>query len=142
MAELIALSETHLLVLERGFVAGQGNTIRIFQVSLQDAPEVSAVASLATLDAATHDAALASKTLMVDVGDCPPSGAVNLPDDPANPLLENFEAMTLGPKIGGGWRSLVLLSDDNLAANQTTRVVALAVRQSMVDADGMSEPAQ
>lgn len=142
VAELIALSETHLLVLERGFVAGQGNTIRIFQVSLEEAPEVSAVASLATLDAATHDAALASKTLMVDVAGCPASGTTNPPDDPANPLLENFEAMTLGPKIGGGWRSLILLSDDNLAANQTTRVVALAVRQSMVDEDGLSEPAQ
>ena len=141
VAELVALSETDLLVLERGFVAGQGNTIRIFHVSLVSAPEVSAVASLATADADTHASALAAKTLMVDVANCPASGTTNPPDDPANPLLENFEAMTLGPQLDAGWQALILMSDDNLAANQTTRVVALAVRQSMlVGQDDLTEP--
>ena len=37
VAEIIALSETELLVLERGFVGGVGNTVRIFRVSLKGA---------------------------------------------------------------------------------------------------------
>ena len=142
LAELIALSETDLLVLERGFVAGQGNTIRVFHISLRIAPEVSEVANLAGLDAEAHAAALAAKSLLVDVGDCPPSGATNPPDDPANPLLENFEAMALGPRLADGWRSLILLSDDNLSASQATRMVALAVRESLlVGQDGLEQPA-
>ena len=141
LAELIALSETDLLVLERGFVAGQGNTIRIFHVSLRAAPEVSGAAALAALDGAAHGAALEAKTLLVDVAQCPSSGATNPPDDPANPLLENFEAMTLGPRLPDGWRSLILLSDDNLSAGQTTRVLALAVRESMlVGQDAVDQP--
>jgi hypothetical protein len=93
---MIALSETDLLVLERGFVSGLGNTIRIFHVPLRVTPEVSGVTSLAALGADEHSAALAAKTLLVDVANCPSSGATNPPGDPANPLLENFEAMTLG----------------------------------------------
>ena len=35
VVDLIAVSETTLLVLERGFVDGQGNTVRLFRVSLE-----------------------------------------------------------------------------------------------------------
>jgi hypothetical protein len=36
--------------------------------------------------------------------------------------------MTLGPHLPGGRRALILLSDDNGAINQKTRVVVLSVR--------------
>jgi hypothetical protein len=39
--EMIALSEDDLLVLERGFVSGSGNTVRILRVSVEDAADVS-----------------------------------------------------------------------------------------------------
>jgi hypothetical protein len=47
VVEIAALSEKELLVLERGFVAGKGNTVRIFRVSLKGAEDVSDEPSLA-----------------------------------------------------------------------------------------------
>ena len=123
VAEMVAVSENHLLVLERGFVAGQGNTIRIFSVNLHDAEDVSSAPSLA-------DPALTplEKTLVVDLATCPDEGATVPPGaTQPNALLDNFEAMALGPELGSGYRSLVLMSDDNSGNNQTTRIVVLAL---------------
>jgi hypothetical protein len=123
VAEVLALSETEVLVLERGFVANQGNTIRIFHASLKHAQDVSGVASLATTGIAP-----VSKTLLVDLATCPDGGATIPPGaTQANALMDNFEAMTLGPRLPGDRRALVLMSDDNGSAIQTTRIVALAV---------------
>ena len=47
VAEIVALSENELLVLERGFVAGEGNTVRVFRVFLDGAEDVSDEPSLA-----------------------------------------------------------------------------------------------
>ena len=126
VAEIIALSETDILVLERGFVDGQGNTIRIFQVSLNHAADVSEAPSLAAPGLQP-----VSKTLLVDVSTCP-SGGATIPPGATQPnaLLDNFEAMTLGPKLPGGRRALILMSDDNGNAVQTTRLVVLAVPES------------
>jgi hypothetical protein len=123
VAELTALSETELLVLERGFVSGSGNTVRIFRVSLEGAEDVS---DEPTLSGAGLDPL--EKKLLVDLVTCP-SGGATLPPGATqpNPLLDNFEAMTLGPRLPGGRRSLILLSDDNSATNQKTRIVALAI---------------
>jgi hypothetical protein len=123
VAEIIALSETDVLVLERGFVAGAGNTIRVFRASLEGAVDVSGQTSLAAPGLEP-----VSKDLVFDLADCPPSGATTPPGSvQPNPLLDNFEAMTLGPVLPGGLRSLILASDDNSSDVQTTRVVALAL---------------
>ena len=42
--------------------------------------------------------------------------------------VDNVEGMTWGPGLRTGERSLLLVSDDNFAANQVTQVVALALR--------------
>ncbi|HWC28982.1 MAG TPA: esterase-like activity of phytase family protein, partial [Dehalococcoidia bacterium] len=123
IAEVIALSEKDLLVLERGFVAGAGNTIRVFKVSLEDAEDVSDQPSLAApgLEPVT-------KELVFDLAECPPSGAATPPGAvQPNPLLDNFEAMTLGPALSDGRRALILASDDNSSDIQATRLVVLAV---------------
>jgi hypothetical protein len=119
--DLIALSETHLLVLEKGFKAGEGNRVRIFLATLKHEDDVSDEPTLAAEGLVPIE-----KTLLVDVGSCPTSGATN-PGPQVNPLLDNFEGMTLGPELEGGRRALVLISDDNLNAVQVTRIIALAV---------------
>jgi len=123
VVEIIARSEEDLLALERGFKPGEGNTVSVFRVSVEDAADVSDEPTLAAAGLVP-----VAKTLVFDLANCPPSGATIPPGaTQPNALLDNFEAMTLGPKLPGGRRALLLLSDDNAGANQTTRFIALAV---------------
>lgn len=121
VVEVLAVSEEELLVLERGFVAGEGNTVRVFRVSLDDARDVSGEPSLAAPDLAPVE-----KDLVVDLADCPSSGAES-PGDQKNPLLDNYESLEFGPRIAGGGRSLLFMSDDNFNDAQVTRVLALGL---------------
>lgn len=127
VGEILAVSETELLVLERSWVEGYGNTIRIFLTSTAGAPDVSDVDSL---DGAGIDPL--PKQLLVDIVNCPPGDAPN-PQMQPNPLLDNFEGMALGPLVNGGYQSLYLLSDDNFNANQLTRIIALAIDPELLD---------
>ncbi len=126
VVEIVALSEDELLVLERGFQSGVGNTVRVFRVSLDGAENVSDEPSLATPGLEPVE-----KELLVDLADCPSSGATT-PGTQANPLLDNYESLTLGPRLPGGRRSLLLQSDDNFSAGQVTRVVALGVENKQL----------
>ena len=121
VVEIVALSEDELLVLERGFQSGVGNTARVFEVSLDGAEDVSDEASLAAPGLEPVE-----KELLVDLADCP-SGGATTPGTQPNPLLDNYEGLALGPRLPGGRRSLLLQSDDNFSAGQVTRVVALGV---------------
>lgn len=125
LAELAAVGDGTLLVLERGFTAGVGNTVRIYRVSVRTARDVTGVASLAT----APDLVFLRKRLVVDIADCPPDGATAKQPQP-NPLLDNIEGMTLAGPLGHGRRLLRLISDNNNSPTQTTRVYALAVRLS------------
>lgn len=102
------LDPTKFLVLERAFVDGVGNKIRVYEADIAGATNV--------LDAALGDARPVAKRLLVDLDD------VGLPD------IDNIEGMTWGPRLPSGERTLVLVSDDNFAENQITQIVALAVR--------------
>ena len=63
-----------------------------------------------------------------DLASCPDEGATIPPGAvQPNALLDNFEAMAFGPYLPGGRHALVLLSDDNLGANQTTHLVGVAL---------------
>ncbi len=121
VVEIVALSESELLVLERGFVPGQGNTIRVFRVSLEGAEDVSDEPSLAAPSLKPVE-----KELLVDLAACP-EGDAESPGTQTNELLDNYESLALGPRLPGGRRSLLLQSDDNFSAGQVTRVVALGV---------------
>jgi len=128
VVDIVALSEDELLVMERGFEAGVGNTVRIYRVSLDGATDVSGVDSLATSGVEP-----VQKELLVNLADCPSGGAKAAPGaTQANPLLDNFEAITLGPVLPDGRQSLVLVSDDNFNRSQTTRVIVLAVDNGLL----------
>ena len=128
VVDIVALSDDELLVMERGVQAGVGNTVRIYRVSLDGATDVSGVDSLAASNVEPLQ-----KELLVDLSDCPSSGAKAAPGAvQANPLLDNFEALTLGPVLPDGRQSLVLASDDNFNKSQTTRVIVLAVDNGLL----------
>lgn len=122
LSEIATLGPNDLLTLERGFIPGLGNTIRLFRVSLAGATDLTVRASLADPDLTP-----VPKTLLVDLGLCTP-GEVIHPGKQANPLLDNIESVTLGPVLPDGRQSLILQSDDNFGADQVTRIYALAFR--------------
>jgi len=122
LVELAVVDRDELVSMERTFVPGVGNTIRVFTVSLRRAADVTARASLA--DAPEN--VFLQKKLLFDLVNCPPSGAVAKQPQP-NPLLDNVEALALGGYLPGGRRQLYLLSDDNNGATQITRFYSLAV---------------
>jgi len=119
VSEITATGDGRLLVLERGFTAGVGNTVRLYLADPRDATDVSGVANLT----AQTDARLIGKTLLADIGTCPSLGATAKQPQP-NPLLDNIEAVAVTEKDNNRLR-LLLSSDDNQNAVQITRLYSL-----------------
>jgi hypothetical protein len=97
--------------MERAFVTGVGNKIRIFEVDLRGATDIARYDSIAG-----QDIRPVHKKLVADLADFPLS------------TVDNVEGMTWGPRLRTGERTLLLVSDDNFSATQVTQVIALAVR--------------
>jgi hypothetical protein len=110
VSELLYLDDERLLVLERAYVAppeGHGvNNIRIFEISLPPPPASAPEAPL-------------SKRLLLDLD------SVLSQLEPGQQSLDNFEGMTLGPRLPSGARSLLLVTDDNFREEQRTLFLAL-----------------
>ncbi|MFE7722306.1 esterase-like activity of phytase family protein [Nocardia rhizosphaerihabitans] len=102
------LDPTRFLVLERAFANGAGNRVRIFEIDTATASNV--------LDAPVAGARPVTKRLVADLTDL------------GIAAVDNIEAMTWGPRLPSGERTLVLVADNNFAAAQRTQVIALAVR--------------
>lgn len=120
VSDLAALDDDRLLVLERGFQPGYGNTVRIFRVDLRTGAHVEAVPALS--DATV----VLEKTLLVDIATLPPGNATHPGPEPS-PILDNYEALSLGPTLPDGRRLLFVTSDDNASLTQLPRVLVLAV---------------
>ncbi|MEV0177184.1 esterase-like activity of phytase family protein [Streptomyces sp. NPDC050803] len=121
--EVQALPDGRLLVLERGFTAGVGNTVRLYLADPRRATDTSSVENLTGQD----DVRLVKKTLLADIADCPDLGATAKQPQP-NPLLDNIEAMAVTGWTKGGRLKVLLASDDNQNTAQTTRFYYLRVR--------------
>ncbi len=65
--------------------------------------------------------------MLADLAACPSLGATAKQPQP-NPLLDNIEGMTITAHKPGGRLRLLLVSDDNQGATQTTRLYSLTVR--------------
>ncbi|MGW2639244.1 esterase-like activity of phytase family protein [Streptomyces sp. NPDC001348] len=120
--EVQATPDGRLLVLERGFTSGVGNTVRLYLADPRRATDTSGIENL-TGQAGVR---LISKTLLTDIATCPTLGATARQPQP-NPLLDNIEGMTVTGRVHGRLEVL-LVSDDNQNAVQTTRFYHLRVR--------------
>lgn len=120
--EVQALPDGRLLVLERGFTSGVGNTVRLYLADPRHATDTSGVENL-TGQSGVH---LIKKTLLTDIASCPALGATAEQPQP-NPLLDNIEGMVV-TGVGKGRLEVLLVSDDNQNAVQTTRFYFLRVR--------------
>ncbi|MDX2598464.1 esterase-like activity of phytase family protein [Streptomyces caniscabiei] len=148
VVEVAGLPGGRLLVLERGFTAGVGNTVRLYAADTRRATDTAGVAVLTGQEddragggighgdgirsggGTGHGGGvrLVRKTLLADLVNCPSLGATAKQPQP-NPLLDNIEGMTVtGAARAGGRLEVLLVSDDNQNAVQTTRLYALRVR--------------
>jgi hypothetical protein len=100
---------TRFLVLERSFVTGVGNAVRLFEVDTAGATQIPE-------GRPAGEATPVRKRLLLDMAELPLAS------------LDNVEGMAWGPDRADGSRTLVLVSDDNFAAAQVTQFVAVAVR--------------
>lgn len=124
LVEILALDDTgnRFLSVERSFSTGAagpgpgntGNTIRVFEFTLDGATDVS---NLDTLAIGGFD--FVDKRLVLDLA--------TLGVD-----LDNVEGVTFGPTLANGNRSLVLVSDNNFSATQFTQFLAFEVTAAAV----------
>ncbi|MGW1910771.1 esterase-like activity of phytase family protein [Streptomyces sp. NPDC002076] len=121
--EVQATPDGRLLVLERGFTSGVGNTVRLYLADLRHATDTSGIENL-TGQPSVH---LIKKTLLTDVAACPSLGATAKQPQP-NPLLDNIEGMTITGRDRARRLRVLLVSDDNQNPVQTTRFYYLRVR--------------
>ncbi|PAX54907.1 phytase [Brunnivagina elsteri] len=121
LVDLLAIDNRGtMLALERSFStlpvgSGTGNTIKIYEVSLQGATDVSTINSLSSLSA-TQLKALepVQKRLLLNLDD------LELPTG-----LDNVEGLAFGPKLADGRQSIVLVSDNNFSPTQFTQILTL-----------------
>ncbi|MDB5217159.1 MAG: hypothetical protein JWO86_5086 [Myxococcaceae bacterium] len=122
VADLAAISADDILVLERGWARGSGNTARIYRVSLAD-PVTSCLAK----PELSADVPVLPKYLVADLAKVPANGLPASKQKQESPLLDNYEGVALGPVLPDGRQSLILVSDDNARSDQFARIVVLAV---------------
>ncbi|MFG1640546.1 esterase-like activity of phytase family protein [Amycolatopsis sp. NPDC049252] len=102
---------TKYLMMERSFVTGVGNKVRVYEIDTKGATNILNVKSLAD----AKNVKPVKKRLLFDAADLGLS------------TVDNLEGMTWGPKLPGGERSLVIVSDNNFSATQVTQFAAVAV---------------
>ncbi|EAZ90225.1 phytase [Crocosphaera chwakensis] len=117
LVELLAIDNTGtFLALERSYADGVGNNIRLYEVNLQGATDISQFESLAIDPNNPNDGlfdvdAVAQKRLLVDFN--------NL-----GITLDNSEALAFGPTLPNGNQSLIVVSDNNFNDSQFTQFTA------------------
>lgn len=109
VSEILTLDEGRLVFVERAYVAGVGNRIAFYIVSLAGADDVSARPSIA-------GARPLSKALWFSIDEGDFEGLD----------IDNIEAASWGPEIDGE-RSLVLASDNNFNSNQSSQFLLFTV---------------
>ena len=106
ISEIWMASETGMLVLERAYARGVGNSLRLYWIDTENATDV---LDMPTLVGAKFKPA--DKKLLLDFATA------------GLPRLDNTEGMTRGPTLPNGNPTLVFVSDDNFSSSQITQFV-------------------
>lgn len=112
LPELLAISDTQFIAIERAFAFGVGNTIRLTLAEITaDTTDVSSFASLTGADYTPM-----RRTLLLE-----------MPITFDGITLDNIEAISWGKTLANGNRTLVLAADNNFSATQSTQFIAIEV---------------
>ena len=112
LVELLAVSNSEFLALERSYVGGVGNTIRIVKTRVE--PDTTDVSGIKGLEGASY------KPLSREV-------LLEMPPVYQGVKMDNIEAITWGPRLLNGNRTLVLAADNNFSGTQTSLFLAFEV---------------
>lgn len=112
LPELLALSDTEFIAVERAFASGVGNTIRLVRTSIT--PQTTDISAIASLVGASVTPM--SRELLLE-----------MPITFKGVTMDNIEAISWGHTLANGHRTLVLAADNNFASNQVTQFIALEV---------------
>ncbi|MEU0407707.1 esterase-like activity of phytase family protein [Streptomyces griseorubiginosus] len=113
VSDLVALGHDRFLLLERASIFSANDwKVRIYLVDLHGATDVLGRDSLSD-----GPVTPVRKTLVTDLSDVPGLRRV-----------DNVEGITLGPRLPDGRRTVLLVSDDNFSAAQTTQFLAFAAK--------------
>ncbi len=107
VSEIWMASETGMLVLERAWAYGVGNSLRLYWIDTNEADDVLGMPALLGAKFKPAD-----KVLLLDFAKA------------GLPRLDNTEGMTRGPTLANGNPTLVFVSDDNFNSSQITQFVA------------------
>ena len=112
LPELLAISDTQFIAIERAFAFGVGNTIRLMLAEITaDTTDVSSFASLTGADYTPM-----RRTLLLE-----------MPITYEGITLDNIEGVSWGKTLANGNRTLVLVADNNFSATQSTQFIAIEV---------------
>ncbi len=119
VSDFVFLDEKHLLVLERALTVGKeglGFEVEIYLVDLSQGSDISDLEKIpkeglpANIKPLEKKLVLNLKTLTDQLG-----------------KLENYEGMTIGPKLSSGQRTLILVSDDNFMRDLRTKFLLFSI---------------
>lgn len=114
VTEIVAIDDTHFIVMERAGIPDANNVykdfIRVYMISTEGATDISGIDSLIGAEFSPVE-----KSLLVNF------------DDLGLPYIDNVEGMTWGPNLANGNGSLVFVSDNNFNESQQTQFYAFEV---------------
>jgi hypothetical protein len=109
LSELLAISETRFISVERAYVPGAGNIIRLVLSGIEvDTTDVADIPGLAGSDIIPM-----SRELLLE-----------MPLEYQGIKLDNIEAISWGDTLPNGNRTLVLVSDNNFSTSQVSQFIA------------------
>ncbi|SMG17363.1 Uncharacterized conserved protein [Marivirga sericea] len=107
--EIMYIDDHRLWVLERSYIEGVGNFVKLFEIETTNATDIKSVLALQNW---TYE--FVSKKLLIDFSDY-------------DLKIDNIEGMTFGPDFPNGDKSLLFISDDNFSEMQETQLWLFAV---------------
>jgi hypothetical protein len=113
VSEILMLDADRMLVLERAYSMGVGNSLRLYEIDTRAGSDTLALSRLAA-----GEYRPVRKRLVADFAHLGLS------------RLDNTEGMCWGPRLPNGHRSLVVVSDDNFSARQVTQFAAFDYLES------------
>ena len=110
--EILMMDQFRMLVLERSYSPGAGNSLRVYVIDTRDGTDV---LNVPVLKPGQYTPVI--KRLLVNF------------DTLGLKRLDNTEGMSFGPRLPNGNRTLIFVSDDNFRASQITQFLAFELTE-------------